>query len=412
MSEPNETLKLWEFLPVGQFHKPPEPAGEAVRKGFRSLWRRIWEAARDDQSGRAASELHAAGGGLLDRVSPQPKWDAAAEALETALAERSDDRLVPRHPIALVGPPFGGAAGALRKLAKSMKWPVFNAPSFDDVLSGGGEFVDQIESKNDKPLVFLHLEKFFLRQHDGLGLLRRLLQRLLEERKTSVVHCGSWAWAYLEKAVQIDSAVGEAITLQAFDEQRLQRWLRKRADCSVKRPIQFLQADNGLPVLPSPAGCAAHDRAEPDEEPEVTGFLKNLASFSRGNPGVALQIWRRSLGISRETEDGKSGEDVSEAQHPNTIWVTPWSSLELPGLGSAGKAELFVLNALLIHDGLGLGELCHVLGDAPVEVRQRLGRLREIGVAALENGVWGVSPVAYPGVRDYLSSEGFLVDGF
>ena len=211
--------------------------------------------------------------------------------------------------------------------------------------------------------------------------------------------CDSWAWAFLTRAVHVDAVFPTPLTLDAFDEARLQSWFRALAHRSQNRSIAFRQADNGQMVLPPIDSSSAST--------SLSDHLIHLAARSRGIPGIALAHWRHCL-LSLDAES----IPVSAADDEGlTIWVKPWSQLDLPVMPLGARPNpFFVFHALLIHGGLPSDLLAKILLLSLEEVRQILLRFRNAGLVQELAGVWQVTPLGYPNVRNWLASEGFLID--
>ena len=191
----------------------------------------------------------------------------------------------------------------------------------------------------------------------------------------------------------------------SFDHARLAHHFQQLADASIDRQILFRQTDNGDYVLPPP------DTGEVSGE--TSNFLQLLAAHSRGVFGIAWAVWRASL---RTEPDEKMAveDDTGKPKIPHqTIWVTPWNELNLLSLPSgAGRDEAFMLHTLLLHNGLSLELLQNLLPLSPSQVMETIFRLEEARLVAQNDTLWQVSPQGYPAVRQFLKTNGYLVDQF
>jgi hypothetical protein len=94
-----------------------------------------------------------------------------------------------------------------------------------------------------------------------------------------------------------------------------------------------------------------------------------------------------------------------------TVWVKPWNSVQPPDLPRPwGRATLFVLHALLLHERLTEEQLDLLLPLSDFEVLRVLGTLERSGLAEPDGHRWRVTGLGYPAVRRTLLNEGYLVD--
>lgn len=191
------------------------------------------------------------------------------------------------------------------------------------------------------------------------------------------------------------------------------------------KSIRARMADDGRRVLPSTGQSEAGSQ-------KPSGFLRDLVAAARGNPGVALAIWRRALRARPEepsaerelSADGKSSAATppvaSNAPAPGNdrstqVWVVPFDKLGLPTVPQAGGDGLgLVLHALLLHNGLDVAALALVTGMPESEVSFAVARLAraELIYRQSPGAPWTVTADGYPSIRRNLQSWGFPVDTF
>ena len=107
---------------------------------------------------------------------------------------------------------------------------------------------------------------------------------------------------------------------------------------------------------------------------------------------------------------GKAEEKAS-TDHGKTIWVRPWDQLQLPAVpGAFGLNEAFVLQALLLHDGLPDSLLPRLLPLMPFAIAGSIKQLQIANLVTDEIGCRRVTSLGYVAVRGFLHDEGFLTD--
>jgi hypothetical protein len=409
---------LWRFIRLEQYVRPPEPAQEAVRRGIFGLWGG-WE----KKSGPLLEEtkLNPVPVDLLDEVAPVPDWlegiAAVTETLDAWL-----DAAQPDLPVQVfVGPSYNGTPQILTQWARAKGWDLLTPPEPEQILTGGKEWLAQVDDGSDAPLVLTHLEHCYLRHYDGLTMLRRLLEIMLSHRRRWLVGCDSWAWAYLRQVFKVEAMLRSPWILAPFGQERLRVWLPEFIQGTSKPGFVFRQSDNGKFILPPAlSGATAlpdQDQPEPTASPNLSNFLIYLAAYSRGIPGIAWAIWRRSLYLTMEQEAdekrvGHEDDQPQAKEDKRTIWVKPWHQLTWPSIPYLPERPqlLLVLHALILHGGLWGGIVKEVLPFAPMQVLDYLHLLEASGLVEPDQGFWRVAPTAYPAVRQALQSEGYLTD--
>ncbi|MEJ2670765.1 MAG: hypothetical protein P8168_00925 [Deltaproteobacteria bacterium] len=406
----------WGFIHLDQYSRPAEPSREAVRQGIFNLWRYLDWRRKTEESVFIDKELSQVPQELLEKAAPEPDWGAALEAV-TAVLDTWLDAEVPGSMVQIfVGPPYHGTAEILTAWAQARGWRLVSAPAPEMILSGGEEWLAQME-EGAEPLVLPHLEHCYLRHYDGLTLLRRLLDRIFSHQRRWLVGCDSWAWAYLSKALEVDGVFPPPFILAAFDQDRLKLWFKQLAGQAGEGKFAFRQADNGKYVLPRALQETPGDQNSAANQ-DISDFLKYVAAYSLGIPGIAWAAWRRSLSfiVTREEHAALNDRKVAELEDGDRaypIWVKPWSQLNLPKFPGqrALLPVLMVLHALLIHGGLWSQVLSELLPLPPIEIMEHLYFLKAAEMVESDQGFWRVSPLGYPALRQVLMSEGYLTDG-
>jgi hypothetical protein len=292
---------------------------------------------------------------------------------------------------------------AVRRWAERHDLTIMGPPAAHKILTDPLGWINAWPSDPQQLVVVPALECCFLRHHRGLELVRWLIDRIWTTNQRCIIACDSWAWVYLSHAAQVNLVQPNPLTLAPLGAAELEQWLVSVIYGSEGRNITFRRSDNGRKVIRRPD--------QPDDQEHSKEFLIHLAAYSRGNPGVAWAIWRRSLGIA-EDEDVKEAAQAEAARDRGlTVWVRPWEKVMLPRLARPPHdVTLFVLHSLLLHHGLPTSVLDDLLELSRTEAGQQLQWLRLAEIAQLENDFWRTTPAAYPGVRDILREAGFLTD--
>ena len=410
---------LWRFVRLDQYNRPSDTSRESMRKGISGLWLRLGWGSKAEESvfaEKCEKELSQVPQELVDKAAPDPDWSASLPAVTAVIDGWLDAKVPGSSNQIFVGPPYHGTSEILTAWAQARGWRLVAAPSPEMILTGGQEWLTQLEEDNE-PLVLPNLEQCFLRHYDGLTLLRRLLDHIISQGRRWLVVCDSWAWAYLSKALKVDTVFPPPFILEAFDQERLKRWFQQLASAWGKDNFVFRQLDSGKYVLPPGTRDEVSGDWSQGADAGDSSFLKNVAAYSRGIPGVAWAVWRHSFGFvdttAKDGEEKDQGVPASEVINPtHPILVTPWSQLNLPGFPfkRISPGLLMVLHTLLIHGGLWSRILPELLPLSPIEILENLYLLEASGLLKSDQGFWRVTPAGYPAVRQVLQNEGYLTD--
>src|SRR5690606_23816078 len=112
-----------------------------------------------------------------DEIAPWPEWtNAGVHALDDALeswraadADRAGSRV-------LVAPPHSHVETILEAWAKRHDYRILEPPTYGEILQEPERWLDQLPLESGAPFVLIALERCYLRHHNGLALVRRLVQ--------------------------------------------------------------------------------------------------------------------------------------------------------------------------------------------------------------------------------------------
>ena len=400
----DHSSNLWHFIPLSEFLRPPEPARETVRKGIRGIINQFRNDSKSGDEFSVRQNLSAVTIPMLARVASLPQWEDSQQAL-TEIIQTWAEESPPSSPIrVVVGAPYDGTPEMLRNWSREKEWRLVEAPTPKQILNGGEAWLEQFAHNQDMPLVVPRLERLYLRHHQGLSLVRQFLDWLWQRKAHCLIGIDSWAWTYLSKSIGIDALVPQPLTLAPFGAAEFQTWLRELAEGSERLGFVFRQSDNGKIVLPG-AGSKLDPGSVQSE------YLKYLAAFSRGNPGVGWHIWRHSLEYEADENVEEKAVAIAEQGQGRVMWVRSWSNLNLPVLtGPVGGAGYQLFHTLLLHAGLPAQIAARILPIEFGEVLQHLQRFQSLGLINQVEDRWRVAALGYPAVRSALAREGYLVD--
>lgn len=311
---------VWRVVPLADA-SPPTPTTEARARRW---WREVLERWRGavgevDDATPAEEHLEALDDAWLARLVPHPPVGAQRAALaewrgarphglllrpddgswDAALGDPGDDG--PR----VVAPPAEAALG--------MELP-------DDVLA----LLD-----GDDALHLAHLERWWVRHHDGLGALRGLLERLGARRGPWSADVAPWAWA----------------------------WMRRTLAEARGLPAPARPAPLAGPALRDWLGADPSLRLRGSGEPPGDRTFRALAARARGEAGVASAVWAAAMRDGREPGDDADGRGrdggASDPAGDARVWLRDPATVDLPGAASLPRDDVLLLHAVLLHGVAG-----------------------------------------------------------
>jgi hypothetical protein len=409
---------LWEYISLADYLRPTTPASEIVRSSLASAWQHVHRVSEGDRI--HGKSLCAAPPYLLNRAAPVPDLDQAVVALEGSVGSWNYANGAEPYVKVVVGPPGSDIDFLVTKLARRKGWQTLGPPTPAEILSGGETWLKNVEADPLTPLVILRLGKCYLRHQEGLTLISRLIDWLQSTKRRCLITCDSWAWAFLVSALNIDAVLPIPLTLAPIDGARLQFWLPTLARTNGDQFV-FRDAENGQLIFPPVDRYDDRIRQNTKqghmesygEWAAVSNYAKQLAAYGRGLPKVVWTLWRECLQVVPESRK-RIERELFDADDWYTVWVRPWSQLDLPRMPvAAGTSESILLHTLLLHGGASAELLELLLPLSHSQVRHALHMLMGAGLVENRSGrSWQVSTIGYPVVRQHMENEGFLVDGF
>ncbi|MFZ1757342.1 MAG: hypothetical protein WBO46_21305 [Caldilineaceae bacterium] len=396
---------IWALLPLDEFRPPASAAPEVVRSGLADLWKRLVGREHQDDDPRAAASLRSPSQELLDWAAPAPVCPvdrlAGADSALAAWLEREPESA---GVLSVVDSPVANLDQDLSEWAAAEGFTLLSPPTAAQILQGDTDWLDTLPLNSPKRLLLPNLERCFLRHHNGLDLLRGLIDRIDQQQPALLIVCQSWAWRFLSLVTQVDALCGAPLVLAPFDARRLNRWLSNCAEASSPYDFVFREARTGKTVLERSGG-------DGEDPPDPSAFLKHLAAASRGDPYLAWHIWRRSLLTARDENVDNAAKEAAADDAGYTIWVRPWEEVKLPDLTRrASKEDGMFLYTLLLRGALSFDLAVALLPHSSDRLRHSLQHLSREGVIRQKDGLWHLAPIGYPAVRRLLIDEGYLSD--
>lgn len=396
---------LWAYVPPSEARVPQPPVEEKFFTGLsavRETLARLRDLGGGDESsatvergeeGGAVAEAEPLPDTLRDRMAPVPDWTGAVAALDDVLGPGLEEGPALVHEAGYDDAPSIVAAWGARHGAT-----VLEPPARDRLVEEEGAAWAAAQRTEGTPWVLPCLEHWWVRTPDGLDFVRSLLDAWAEGTLGSgVIGVDQHAWRYLSQAWP--GQVLCRVAPRPLSGEGLGHWFSKLARQGGGPDGTVEEWGGGGRVLSVPDRDSAQT-ADPAEEIDHSSFLRSLAAYSDGDPGVAWSLWRHSL-----LAPGP------EASASSVAAVRSWTDVDRPGRpDDLERTDLLLLHALVLHGGLTDAVLAHV---TPIDQYERRGRLRSLareGLLTRADGMWRVPPLGYPVVCALLRDEAYLPD--
>ncbi len=374
---------LWEVVPLEERELPRASQASQARRRWQALgrWLTLGSEAGEEPA-RDEAQLQRLPRVRLAHLAPPIDWQPGARALARYFAEVGESA----GPVTLlVGAPADGHAELVEAWARLSGERLLPEPTAGALLAGE---MPWSPAPSAHAWAVPRLERGLLRQATSLAGLRNFLEAALTGRLgRGVIGCDSWTWAYLQHALALPESA--AVTLQAFDGERLTRYFSSTTRAALGEPQVIRAVGSGEPVL-----------VDGEEAPTSRELreLRELAVHCHGQLGLAWHYWRARL-----------CDEAPEGESPDTLWLA--ESLDEATLpGEVGEESVLLLHALLLHGGLDEALLPEVLPFSHARALSGLRQLQRRGVVSCADGRWRVAPLGYMSVRRLLEERTYLVD--
>ncbi len=250
--------------------------------------------------------------------------------------------------------------------------------------------IDHLESL--PPRIFLVDDLHFLlrRVVGGFGSLQSVLHviQTCSDDHFWVLSLHQPAWSYVDSvSVQSTIVFRDRIELKSLGPEALESSILAQTRNAGFEP-DFKQ------LLPSsPSGPAL----ENTESKAQSMYWRVLAQTSHGNPGIALEYWLSSLG---QAESG-----TNEDRRSVPVFLSPGHADK--EVQAMSDEFLFLLTAIVIHDGLRIKELADVLNISVSKARTACQQLMSLNILERDSDRFIVSPSWQPMVLRVLDRKNF-----
>lgn len=258
----------------------------------------------------------------------------------------------------------------------------------DQPFSSNEVLISWLNQGPSRIVVIENLQHLYLKQVNGFDNLQRLFE-LMSNTMKKVFWTGvftSHTWTYLEKTLYISNYFTHEVFLQPLSASAIEEIITRRNKISGFR-LNFLPD----PEMRDRKGFMAMEEREQQNHLRQQLFRK-LSRLSYGNISLAQLYWLR---LTREV-------------HTHSIDIGFIKEIDFSFIKDLKAEELFVLQTLVLHDGLSLTDFCGVMGKSEAAAKNLLIPMLEKGFLIRPHEKFNINPIVFNPVVSYLGSRNFI----
>ncbi|MCF8241795.1 MAG: ATP-binding protein [Melioribacteraceae bacterium] len=251
------------------------------------------------------------------------------------------------------------------------------------------EFKENLEASDNKRIAVIeNLEELFIRSIDGFNVIHKFFEIINSTSKNVlwIATCNVYSWNYLDKVVQIRDYFSSIVSLKSLTDTQIEDVIMRRHNVS------------GYQLIFLPSAIDKNQKAYKklsEEEKQIflkKKFFSSLNDMCQSNIALAQLFWLRSIkSISNEK-----------------IEITSLNEIDFSFLINLSPEKIFVLMALIIHNGLTVEEHSKVFHVSQSESRLMLLSMLDDGILIKRGDVYAINFLLYGYVIKMLKSKNIL----
>lgn len=237
-------------------------------------------------------------------------------------------------------------------------------------------------------IVLENLQQLFLRKINGFENLKILFELMSESNANVfwITTCTVYGYRYLQKTISIADYFANPIELENLDDNQIIEIILKRHRVSGY-DLLFEASENII--------SNKNYQKIPVEEKQVyleKLYFSQLNKFAHSNISLALLFWVRST------------SDITD----DKITIGHLPKVDFSFLSTLSNSKIFVLDLLLIHDGLTAEDVTSINGVSADSNRRLLIALEDDGILVRKNMSFFINPLLYRPVVELLKSKNII----
>jgi regulator of sigma D len=249
--------------------------------------------------------------------------------------------------------------------------------------------IEYLNKKSERRMVVLeNLHHLYLKEVNGFDNLQRLFE-LMSNTMKKILWIGAiteHVWAYLSRTIYISNYFTNEVLLTALSPETLEEIITRRNKISGFRLNFIPEAE----VAESKAFAVLSDTEK--QQMLRKNLFKKLSRLSYGNISLAQLYWLR---LTREVKD-------------NTIDIGYFKEIDFSFIKELSAEELFVMQTIILHDGLLLEDFAKVMDKTEAASKNILVPMLEKGLLIRPRQKYNINPIIFNPVVSYLQSRNFI----
>jgi hypothetical protein len=239
------------------------------------------------------------------------------------------------------------------------------------------EIIRHLNSLPEKQVVVLEgIHHLFIRTIHGSDVIK-LLAEIVSATNQHVYWLSTasqYGWQYLDKTLQLSDFFGYVVNLRSLAESEIIDVIMRRHLASGYK-LRFELPEGEKP------GRKFNQLKDPVQQHEYKKgrYFAALNHFTRSNIAISMLLWLRSA------------SDVKG----NEITIALPKGLNVSFIKTLTREKLFLLQALMVHDGLPEDAVAKVLNYTPAKTRLLIIQLFDDGIIVHKQGLYVVNPLLY-----------------
>jgi hypothetical protein len=244
------------------------------------------------------------------------------------------------------------------------------------------------EDKNKQVIVIENLQHLYLRNLKGFEGLKLLTQIISKTNKNIfwITSCTLYANELLNKTIRLNDVFAYQIRLRRFQDRQITELIKKRNAISGYN-LEF-KPD---PLIPRKKDFEKLPYKQKQNILEQY-FFNTLHKFAQSNISLALLFWL---------------EAIAEIQERN-VYVNADFEISSPILNLLSQEKIFVLQALILHDGLFSQDLAKTINYSNDEAKKLLQTLLDDGILVKSEEVYMINPILYRRIVNILKTKNLI----
>lgn len=249
--------------------------------------------------------------------------------------------------------------------------------------------IDFLNQGSKRVIILEDLQNIFLRVMHGQRSLTTLVEIITATQKNIfwIASMSVYTFNYLEGSLKMSAFFSYHIPLSPINSESISQLIIKRNRISGFK-IEFEASDKDL-------NDKKFKRLDEKEQQIYLKerFFKELNAFAKSNISMALMYWL----LSTKEVSGQS------------ILIKNFKKPDLSFLSSLQSDRIFVLLALIMHDGLNEKQMAQVLSMDLQKIRFLMLEMTEDGILSYQNAMYMVNTLVYRNAVQLLKARNMIV---